>query len=131
MVRLRVEDLAYKVSFSGAKFLVEGSYLYLNLYSGPFFKAYRDYNWEIKSPALGCNKRALYYAREHNLKIRVIVLRKVDRCYEVGPDLWIVFAETTKSINRRNGIPIYLLPWSYFKTVHGDFSYILKRLGNE
>jgi len=118
------------LSLSEAKFVIEMGCLYIHLYGGPYLKAWKDFNWKEKRPGLGINRDALLYAKDHGLRVRVLVSFKADRCYEAEAQKWINFSERTRSIDKRDGVAIYLLPWTrkHFQTIYGDFSHILKVL---
>lgn len=111
----------------GVPLIEDVSFIYLHLI-GPYYLAWKNFNWVDKRPGLGVNCEILNYALKKEKNIRILIGQKVDRVYEANPKSFIKFAETTNSIDIRNGVKIYLLPWShkFFKTVKGDFTNILK-----
>ena len=106
-----------KIEISGQTVIVHDRTLYMWLRKGPFLSAGKKYGWNPPVPGLGVNLDILKYASKNDLKLRIFVGDKWDRCYETHPNMFLGFGEP----HVEKGIHLRILPWSttYFVTVSG------------
>lgn len=105
------------LKIGGQTVIIHERTLYLWLRKGPFYSAGKKYGWDPPVPGLGVNLDILKYASKNDLKLRVFVGDKLDRCYETHPNMFLGFGEPKVE----KGMHLRILPWStiYFVTVSG------------
>ena len=107
-------ELAKAVYFNGARFYVFRGALWF-IAERPFYSAGKIFEWKGPTVGFGINIEALEYAKDHGLKVRVMLRDKKSKCYETTPGQYLLYGHDWNE----KGVMLKVLQWSktFFKTI--------------